>query len=125
MRLKQGDRVVCKLSLGKLVNCYASYDDTRTFEIIGLDDNGYCLFAPSYFNMLDACKIDRSDIKNFNINIKYIGDSMIYIIDTQVFKIASILDGMSCKQCKEFYHMASSNQNDGTLICWNCKSHGY
>ena len=31
-------------------------------------------------------------------------------------------DGCDCKQCKEFYPYAEPNQEDGTLICYKCRS---
>lgn len=124
-RLKQGDVIICKLKLGKLVNSYASFDDKRRFEIIGLDNQGYCLFSPSYYNMLDTCRITNFDCKNYCINAKFVGDDMLYIVDTQVFSVDTILDGMHCKRCKQFYQMARANQEDGTLICYSCKDNPY
>jgi hypothetical protein len=34
-------------------------------------------------------------------------------------------DGMNCKLCKEWFHMAEPNQEDGTLICRTCKLNPY
>lgn len=30
-------------------------------------------------------------------------------------------DGCDCKKCKEFYPYAEPNQDDGTLICYQCR----
>lgn len=30
-------------------------------------------------------------------------------------------NGCTCKNCKEFFPYAESNQDDGTLICYGCK----
>lgn len=30
-------------------------------------------------------------------------------------------DGCNCKKCKEFYPYAEPNQEDGTLICYQCR----
>lgn len=30
-------------------------------------------------------------------------------------------DGEYCRMCKDFYSMAVSNQQDGTLVCWACR----
>jgi hypothetical protein len=33
-------------------------------------------------------------------------------------------DGCTCKKCKEFYQYAEPNQEDGTLICYSCRTYG-
>jgi hypothetical protein len=33
-------------------------------------------------------------------------------------------DGCTCKKCKEFYQFAEPNQEDGTLICYSCRTYG-
>jgi len=30
-------------------------------------------------------------------------------------------DGVKCKKCGNFAHMAISNQNDGSFICYSCR----
>lgn len=32
------------------------------------------------------------------------------------------MDGCVCKECKEFYPYAEPNQDDGTLICYSCRT---
>jgi hypothetical protein len=34
-------------------------------------------------------------------------------------------DGMICQKCKLFYEFADSNQKDGSLICYSCRSNPY
>jgi hypothetical protein len=36
--------------------------------------------------------------------------------------IDSANDGCFCNSCKEWYYMAISNQPDGTMICYSCRS---
>lgn len=31
-------------------------------------------------------------------------------------------DGCVCKKCKEFYPYAEPNQEDGTLVCYGCRT---
>lgn len=31
-------------------------------------------------------------------------------------------DGCDCKKCKEFYPYAEPNQDDGTLLCYRCRT---
>jgi hypothetical protein len=33
-------------------------------------------------------------------------------------------DGCACKKCHEFYQFAEPNQEDGTLICYSCRTYG-
>ena len=34
-------------------------------------------------------------------------------------------DGMFCRKCRVFYEFAESNQPDGTLLCYSCRSNPY
>ena len=34
-------------------------------------------------------------------------------------------DGMFCKRCQSFYQFAEPNQEDGTLLCYTCRSNPY
>lgn len=34
-------------------------------------------------------------------------------------------DGMFCRKCQTFYKYAEPNQDDGTLLCFSCKSNPY
>ena len=34
-------------------------------------------------------------------------------------------DGFFCKQCGEYYRMAEPNQQDGSLICYSCRTNLY
>lgn len=125
-RLKQGDRVLCKLSLGKLVNSYSSdFDETQDFVIIGLDNQGYCIYVPSYFQLNGTCVVEHSDCRSYKIDTKYLGENMYYIIDSQIFSIYSKMDGCVCLKCKEFHYQASSNQENGEFICWLCRNYKY
>lgn len=31
-------------------------------------------------------------------------------------------DGLVCKKCRDFYEFAEPNQEDGTLICYSCRT---
>jgi DNA-directed RNA polymerase subunit RPC12/RpoP len=33
--------------------------------------------------------------------------------------------GCACNRCGEFYPWAEPNQENGTLVCWNCRSHRF
>ena len=34
-------------------------------------------------------------------------------------------DGMFCKRCRVFYEFAESNQDDGSMVCYSCRSNPY
>lgn len=33
-----------------------------------------------------------------------------------------VSDGMTCKRCRNFSPMAEANQQDGSFLCWSCRS---
>lgn len=35
------------------------------------------------------------------------------------------IDGMYCKKCQQFYEFAEPNQDDGTLMCFSCRTNPY
>lgn len=123
-RLKPGDRVNCKISESKIVGPYDSdFDDERTFDIISIDDGGYYLFVPIYFNIKDSQKISHYDARDMGLDAKFIGEEYIYITPSMISKVHTILDGMFCNKCRNFKEYAESNQTDGSFICWYCKTY--
>lgn len=40
-------------------------------------------------------------------------------------KTISQIDGLNCKKCNEYYQYSTSNQPDGTLICYSCRQRRY
>jgi hypothetical protein len=124
VRLKPGDRVNCRMKESRIVNPYDSeFDDEKTFEIVAIDDSGYYLFVPVYYNVKESYKIDYYDAKEMGSDARFIGEECVYILENLVFKILSVLDGKACSKCKEFYEYAASNQTDGTLVCWSCRTY--
>lgn len=120
-RLKPGDRINCKVRESKIVNPYDSdFDDERTFDIISIDDGGYYLFVPVYFNIKDSQKIDHYDARDMGLDAKFIGEEYIYITPNMIFKVHTILDGLFCAKCKNFKEYAIQNQTDGSFVCWYC-----
>lgn len=37
----------------------------------------------------------------------------------------SFADGMRCQKCKTFYEYAEPNQEDGSMICYSCRSNPF
>lgn len=125
-KLKPGDRVNCRIKSDIIVSPYSSdHDETRTFEIVGKDPYGYYLFVPTYMYLKESSPVDQDACDFLQIDPKYIGEHIIYILESMVCKIKSKIDGCACKRCKEFYHMAEPNQPDGSMICWICRNYPY
>jgi hypothetical protein len=121
--LKPGDRVIIKLKEDKLVNPYEEeYHSTRILEIVALDGSKYCLFVPHYMFIHDTFTVDKYKCREMKLPTKYLGEEFLIISDSQIYKVFSILKGMPCDICKDFYEYAIPNQIDGSLICWSCKN---
>ena len=39
-----------------------------------------------------------------------------------MLKIGDEPDGLPCKKCRSFFEYAEPNQDDGTLVCWSCRT---
>lgn len=119
-----GDTVSCRLYGSEVVSCYAaSYDNEKHFEVIQCDSQGYYIRIPNYMFITDSVKVDSYNYKNFALDKRYIGDSILYITNMKIRKIVSKLDGKTCEKCLEFFPKAEGNQPDGTMICWVCRKY--
>jgi len=122
-QLKPGDRVNCRVKQNTIVNPYKECDSITTFEIVSTDKYGYYLYVPPYIMLKGTVKADRYQCKRLEINKKFLDCDIIFIQSSMICKVHSILDGMNCPKCHEFYEMASPNQDDGTFICWSCRNY--
>ena len=123
VRLKPGDRVNCRLKESRIVNPYSEFDEEKTFDIIAINDGGYYLFVPIYYNIKESYKIDYFDAKEMSASSKFIGEECVYILENLVAKIHTVLDGLACDKCNVFYEYATANQKDSTFICWTCRTY--
>jgi len=121
--LKPGDRVICRIQNAKIVSAYSTFDEVRTFEIIAVEDSGYFLYVPEYYNIGNSVEITDVSCKKLGLPKKYVGTYTTYILETQIERVHFILDGCICVECGEFYDMAEPNQENGTLICFSCRSY--
>lgn len=124
-KLKPGDRVDCRVKQATIVSPYKDYDEMRTFEIVAGDKHGYYLYVPSYIHIKNQVKADKYQCEHLGINKKFLGENIVYIQENLICRISSILDGMSCSKCGDFFQMAEPNQEDGTLICYACRFNPY
>jgi hypothetical protein len=125
VNLKPGDRVDCRVKANAIVGPYRDYDILKTFEIVATDQYGYYLYVPIHLTIKGSVKADQYQCKQLGIDKRFVDERIIYIQGNLVFQINHIMDGMCCARCREFYPMASANQDDGTLICFSCRSNPY
>lgn len=125
--LKPGDLIDCHIASGLIINKknHQDYSEIKTFEIIGTNEHGYYVFVPNYFFIKNLIKITPHLCKSSNISSKYIGENGLHILSNLIYKINSIMDGITCEICKEFHHQSAPNQSDDTFICWSCRQNNY
>jgi hypothetical protein len=123
IQLKIGTIVFCKIKGTEIVYNYEDFDATLEFTIIGYDGTSYLLNVPKYYNIKDSFLVDEELLDKLNLHYDWLGKKIINIYETEIVKTKqySILDGSSCKKCKEFYQFAEPNQPDGTMICYVCR----
>lgn len=136
-KLKPGDRVDCCIKYNNIVSPYSQdYEEITTFEIIGASSeyvyysdysasSNYFLFIPCYRIIKNSVEVSFLLAKQNGINKRFIGEQTIQIQDNLIAKVSSVLDGLFCSHCHEFYEMSAPNQSDGTLICWACRANPY
>lgn len=125
VKLKPGDRVDCRVRANTIVSPYKNYDEIRTFEIVATDIHGYYLFVPVHLTIKGSVKADQAQCKQLGIDKRFVDERIVYIQENMIYQVNSILDGMCCAKCSEFYRMAGPNQDDGTMICYACRFNPY
>lgn len=125
VQLKFGDRINCCINDFIIVSPYQEYTEVATFEIIANDAYGYYLYVPNYMMIKGSSILDYSKSVYLNVDKRFVNEKFIYISENLVFTVKSILDGMSCKNCNDFFIMAKPNQPDDTLLCWSCRTNIY
>lgn len=124
-KLKPGDRIDCRVKSAAIVSPYHEYDEVMTFEIVASDNYGYYLYVPHYIYIKGCNKADKMQCRHLSIDKKFLDENIVYINATSIARVVYVMDGMSCRHCKEFYPMAEANQEDGTLLCYSCRQDPY
>lgn len=121
-----GDRVIC-LILGRDIvsSGIGKFDRKVILEIISLYADGLLVFIPKGIRLDDCIDITKANADKFGVAKRFIGSRCFYITEHKVVSIYSRMDGMCCKRCQDFYPMASPNQEDGTMLCWLCRTYKY
>jgi len=120
-KLEPGDTINCMIKSSLIVSPYHSYDEIKDFVIVAKDNCGYYLYVPHYYNIKNSIIVDSRLVKNLGINKKYLDENIVYIDASLISSIDKSHDGLACKICKNFATFASSNQEDGTFICFSCR----
>lgn len=122
-RLSPGDRILVNIRENRIVSMYDTIvEDKKVLDIAGVYDEGYWGFVPSAFFLKDTVYINKSNYKGFKLDKRFIDSEVIYINDYKIAAIVSRIDGMRCINCDDFCQYAESNREDGSFICYSCKS---
>lgn len=124
-KLKPGDRVDCRVKASTIVSPYKSYDEIETFLVVAVDDDGCYLYVPHYYYLKGTFVADKYDCKTLDIDKKFDGENIVYILESLITGIHERPQGLVCVKCKEFYLYAEPNRGDGTLICFSCRRNPY
>lgn len=130
---KVSDEVVCKIKDNKVVPANASiYDETIILEVLAVDegddegdDDGFMLFVPQKHCLQGAVTLTNKVINENDIQPRFLESNAVYVLRNCVVRLHHRRDGMACNNCKEFFHLAESNQEDGTLVCYLCRQNPY
>ncbi len=107
----------------RLVSPYAEHTDEVTLEVLAHDLTGYFVYVPDYIYLKATTRITKSNAKALGINSRFIECFTLYVPDSAIAKVHSLLDGETCSKCKQFYYQASPNQDDSSFICWACRTY--
>jgi hypothetical protein len=119
--LATGDQVVCHLKDSCIISIYeGEFDSEFIFDIIAVYDDSYVIYVPYDMPLNDSVYINKTNYKLFNLDKKFIDSYVCRISEHKIARVHSKLDGMCCSKCLQFFGMATANQDDGTLVCWNC-----
>lgn len=125
-RCSPGDQVVCRIKDNTIVSVYEDkWQDECVFDVISFYGEGYMIYIPQSMSLKDCVYLTKSNYSSFNAEKRFIDSSAYYITEYHVIRIHSKLDGMRCAKCDNFFGMATSNQPNGTLICWNCRNYPF
>ena len=128
MNLIAGDTVYCKVRGYTIVPVsYEKWDAEIPLDIIGISPDGfYILFVPPYYNIKHSWKIDSSHMEDCGIDKKYKGRHATAVPKEKIARVVlsrpTEKNGTVCIKCGRFSYMSEPNQDDGTFICYTCRT---
>jgi hypothetical protein len=128
--LTYGDTVVCRVRGNSIVSGGApKWDAELEFKVIGYSfvDEFYIIFIPRYYDIKNSWVIEDGDLAEHCIKKHYKGKKGMAVQMDKIFKVKTPnnRDGVFCVKCGRFYDYAEPNQEDGTMICFSCRSNPY
>jgi formylmethanofuran dehydrogenase subunit E len=121
--VKAGDSVVCRIRDGCVISMYEGvWQEEVVFDIVSVYAEGYLIYIPQNMFLKDSIHIVK-DYKKYNAEKRFANSYVLYITDYNIIRTHTKMDGMRCRECDEFQNYATSNQTDGSLICWSCTNY--
>lgn len=125
-----GDFVLCRTSDDDKIVFDVDFNDQRygnlivkALEVIGvLDDKYYIVLTP---DQLGDFVIDENFIRKYKVDKKFLRKAAAFVREPAVGGrkyIDPYSNTLACNICKEYVPYAIANQDDGTLICWVCRT---
>lgn len=124
-----GDRIRCKVTGNRIIaNSNQNYEFLKEFEILyvdneDLDNFGYYVYVPEFYNLLFVTKITQSLLTSRKINPRFLNCYYTFIRDYHIFDIQFKNDGSICDHCKEWYQYAERKNNK--FLCYACRDNPY
>jgi len=120
---KIGDRVLCKIRNTTIVPANDIFEEKKTFEVIGISYQGWYIYCPPYVILKDTVPITQRNYKSLNIEPKFIGWDAYFVTSSFIVEVVESRTGMVCSDCNEYFEYAVPNQEDGTMICFSCRTY--
>lgn len=121
--IKIGDKIVCKIKDASIVPVDEPYDEKRIFEVIGFNYQGYYIYVPPYITIKGSLIVSSRNHAAMGIDRKFIGWEASFVTSALIAYIHEKMTGLVCQKCNEYFPLAESNQEDGTLICFTCRNY--
>ena len=95
-KLMPGDTVECRIKSAAIVSPYHSYDESKTFDVVAVDNGGCYLYVPHYYSVKGGVTLDTYRCKTLGIDKKFLGEQIIYVAENLIANVQPKMDGMSC-----------------------------
>jgi hypothetical protein len=125
-RLSSGDRIVCKIKDGKILNVYEDdIGERNIFDIVVKYNDGFLVYVSQNIFLKNSIYISKDNYKRYKVDKRFIDSYVYFITDHNIVSIYSLLDGLCCTDCGEFYSMAAPNRENEVFICWMCTNYPF
>lgn len=140
LNLKLNDKLSCKTGKDgwlidpKRISEYTDITDLNG-SVIGICDNSHDIFymipIDKNLKVLNSNVLDHELIDNLKkFNCQWLTDiesyytkKVVWVPSEKVFITAVKYEGSTCTKCNDFARMAEPNQDDGTFMCYSCRTY--